>query len=121
MFIAPLVILAIENESDRDFMEQIYLQYYKLMYHTILQITDDPWLADDILQITLVKLIDHISTLRDLTSKKRLNYIITTVKNTTFTQLKKDKLHPEIDIEEWATKNDFISDDNPELSLIHKE
>lgn len=35
MLIIPSVILAIENENDRDFMEQLYRQYYRLMYHTI--------------------------------------------------------------------------------------
>ena len=121
MLIIPSVILAIENENDRDFMEQIYRQYYRLMYHTIFQIIEDPWLADDILQVTLVKLIDNIPTLRELTSKKRINYIISAVKNTTFTHLKKNKAHPELDIEEWMMKNAPMSEDNPELTFIRKE
>ena len=92
MLIIPSVILAIEDESDRDFMEQVYRQYHRLMYHTIYQLTDDPWLADDVLQITLVKLIDNIPTLRSLSNTKRINYIISAVKNSTYTQLRKTKV-----------------------------
>lgn len=121
MLIIPSVILAIEDENDRDFMEQVYRQYHRLMYHTIYQLTDDPWLADDVLQITLVKLIDNIPTLRSLSNTKRINYIISAVKNSTYTQLRKTKNHPEIDIEEWMMKNTLTAEDNPELLAIHKE
>ena len=121
MLIIPSVILAIEDESDRDFMEQVYRQYHRLMYHTIYQLTDDPWLADDVLQITLVKLIDNIPTLRSLSNTKRINYIISAVKNSTYTQLRKTKNHPEIDIEEWMIKNTLTAEDDPELLAIHKE
>ena len=121
MLIIPSVILAIEDESDRDFMEQVYRQYHRLMYHTIYQLTDDPWLADDVLQITLVKLIDNIPTLRSLSNTKRINYIISAVKNSTYTQLRKTKNHPEIDIGEWMMKNTLTAEDDPELLAIHKE
>lgn len=121
MFIIPSIILAIEDENDRDFMERLYRQYYRLMYHTIYQFVNDPWLADDILQTTLVKLIDNIPTLRSLPDTKRVNYIISAVRNSTFTQIKKNKSHPEIDIDEWTAKNAPTAEDNPELLIIHKE
>lgn len=121
MFIIPSIILAIEDENDRDFMERLYQQYHRLMYHTIYQLINDSWLADDILQITLIKLIDNIPTLRSLTETKRINYIISAVRNSTFTQIKKNKSHPEIDIDEWAAKNTPTAEDNPELLIIHKE
>lgn len=37
MLIIPSIILVIEDENDRDFMERLYQQYYRLMYHTIYQ------------------------------------------------------------------------------------
>lgn len=43
MLIIPSFILAIEDESDRDLMEQVYRQYHRLMYHIIYQLTDDPF------------------------------------------------------------------------------
>ena len=50
MFFIPPAILAIEDEDDRSFMENLYRSYYRLMYHEIFTVTSDPWLAEDILQ-----------------------------------------------------------------------
>ena len=33
MFFIPPAILAIEDEDDRSFMENLYRSYYRLMYH----------------------------------------------------------------------------------------
>ena len=35
MFFIPPAILAIEDEDDRSFMENLYRSYYRLMYHEI--------------------------------------------------------------------------------------
>ena len=43
----PACILAIEDESDREFMTSLFLQYEKLMYSTIRKVTQDSWLVDD--------------------------------------------------------------------------
>ena len=48
MFFIPPAILAIEDEDDRSFMENLYRSYYRLMYHEIFTVTSDPWLAEDI-------------------------------------------------------------------------
>lgn len=42
----PASILAIENESDRDFMENIFFSYQRLIYHEIGSILNDPWSKD---------------------------------------------------------------------------
>lgn len=39
----PASILAIENESDRDFMENIFFSYQRLIYHEIGSILNDPY------------------------------------------------------------------------------
>ena len=76
MLLIPYSILTIANDSDREFMERIFLSYQRLMYQVIFQIVGDPWLTEDILQTTIVNLINHIDTLRELSPKKMVNYII---------------------------------------------
>lgn len=44
----PVYILAIEDESDREYMTWLYCQYEKLMFSTIRKYTNDSWLVDDI-------------------------------------------------------------------------
>ena len=60
MFFIPPAILAIEDEDDRSFMENLYRSYYRLMYHEIFTVTSDPWLAEDILQNVVISLIRNL-------------------------------------------------------------
>lgn len=78
--IMPAVILAIQDESDRTYMEWIFQTYHRLMYHYIMEVLHDSWQADDVMQESVVKLIHKIDVLRRLSESKRRNYIITTVK-----------------------------------------
>ena len=66
MFPMPLAILSIEDESDREWMEYIFRTYQRLMYYEIVKIVKDPWTAEDILQTTVVNLIDRLETVREL-------------------------------------------------------
>ena len=65
----PASILAIENESDRGFMENIFFSYQRLIYHEIGSILNDPWSKDDIFQTVIVQLINNIDTLRPTPAK----------------------------------------------------
>ena len=53
----PICILAIEDEDDRAFMENLYMSYQRLMYSTIRNIVRDDWATEDVMQSALVKLI----------------------------------------------------------------
>lgn len=75
----PASILAIENESDRDFMENIFFSYQRLIYHEIGSILNDPWSKDDIFQTVIVQLINKIDTLRPMPAKVLTSYIATSV------------------------------------------
>ena len=80
----PVCILAIEDESDRVFMTALFIQYQKLMYSTILKVTTDAWLADDIFQITLENLIKKIDLLKSLDRDHLVNYILVASRNTAY-------------------------------------
>ena len=74
--------MAIEDESDRAFMEALFLDYQNLMYKEIFQILNNRWATEDVIQSTLVKLIDKIPLLRQQNRRQRINYIISASKNT---------------------------------------
>ncbi len=77
----PLIILAIENDDDREFMSQLYLDNKYIMYSEIKKLVSDAWDTEDIMQDSLVRLIDKIDVLRKLNQRRRINYLITTVRN----------------------------------------
>jgi len=60
----PICIMTIEDESDREFMARLYTRYRRLMYDTIRQVVGDHWSAEDVVQATLLKLIDKVPKLQ---------------------------------------------------------
>ena len=51
----PYCILVIEDDDDRAFMEQLFVDYHRLMYHEIFKLVHDQWAAEDVMQSTLVR------------------------------------------------------------------
>lgn len=86
----PYCILVIEDEDDRDFMRQLFENYQRLMYHEIAQIAHDRWTVEDVMQSTLVKLIDKIPLLRSFDRNRLVNYIISAAKNTAINHLQQE-------------------------------
>lgn len=71
----PYCILVIEDDDDRTFMEQLFVDYHRLMYHEIFKLVHDQWAAEDVMQSTLVRLIDKIPELRLKDRGHLVNYI----------------------------------------------
>ena len=118
----PAVILAIQDESDRAYMAWIFQTYQRLIYHYIMEKISDPWQADDVMQESVVKLIDKIHVLRRLSESKRRNYIITTAKNTAISYLRREAVRKGIPYDDWA--KDCIgteSDEDPESLVLYQE
>lgn len=106
----PLCILAIEDESDREFMTNLYIQYQGLMFSTIKKIVDDYWLEEDIVQIACEKLIDKIPLLKTLSCQHLIDYIIVTCRNTAYNELRYRKRHYTISFDDYMV--DIPSDNN---------
>lgn len=118
----PLIILAIEDESDRDFMTALYVQYHRLMYHEIYKLLHDPWATDDVLQATLVKLIDRIGQLRKMDQSHLINYIITACRNRAKNYLRDTNKHTAFSFDEGFDCPDSTNDQiEMEWRLIHNE
>jgi len=77
----PSVITMIVDEDDREFMTQLFLQYRRIMFSEISKIISDPCDTEDILQNAIIKLCDKVALLRDLDERRRVCYVITTVRN----------------------------------------
>ena len=118
----PICILTIEDESDREFMAGVYTQYQWLMYDTIKQVMDDHWSAEDVVQTTLVRLIDKLEKLKTLDERHMVNYIITACKHTAYNEVRKHTRHPVFSMDEArSTEDGSHMEHNMESRLIHEE
>lgn len=118
----PYCILIIENDDDRAFMEALFHNYERLMYHEINKILKNEWDSEDVMQSTLVKLIDKLALLRSRTRDQLVNYIISACKNTAQNYLRDHKQGNESSYEDFL--NMFQTDNDGhlmELSLIKKD
>ncbi len=87
MALIPLVLLLIENEDDRAFMENVYLQYHRLMYAQALRILKQRQAAEDAVSDSLLKLMEKISLLRTFECNKLKSYVVITVRHTAISRL----------------------------------
>ena len=71
-----------EDPSDRQFIEELYHQYNRLMYRKALDNLADPQDVDDLVQDCLERLIKQVGTLRKLSGCTLTAYIVYTVRNT---------------------------------------
>lgn len=118
----PLCILTIENEDDRAFMTDLYAHYYRLMYYEINQIVHNEWIAEDLLQDVLIKLIEKVSELREKDRNHLINYIISASKNRAKNYLRTKGRHQEYTLEEYQDIPDSQSESSEmEALLIHQD
>lgn len=118
----PYCILVIEDDDDRAFMEQLFVDYHRLMYHEIFKLVHNQWAAEDVMQSTLVRLIDKIPELRSKDRNHLVNYIITASKNQSRNYLRDSGRHSTSDLQEFMEYEDPDMDGGAiELQIIKKE
>ena len=110
----PFVLLAIDNDDDRAFMEQLYIEHKGLMYGIALTYLHDREDARDAVNDALIRLINKISDLRKKDRSVLRPYIVSTVKRTALNIIRKKKAVRErvrnVDIEEMETYADQKAD-----------
>ena len=74
----PLMLMAIEDENDREFMERLYLQYHRLIYSEVRKLIQNEDEAEDLMQTVVEKLIHKVDLLRDRERRRLVNYVIST-------------------------------------------
>ena len=61
------VIMSIEDDSDKEFMKNIFEKYYATMKKKAYEVTNNRNVVEDIVSEAFVNLIRHIDTVRGLT------------------------------------------------------
>lgn len=118
----PFVILAIEDEEDRAFMEDVYIQYERLIWSEIRKLLNEEDDPEAVFQDCLVKLIRHVEKLRSLDRRNMINYIITTVKHTCVDVLRqKNPCVESIDDEDWNGRNLLQTEEDLESLAYRRE
>ena len=119
----PFVILAIEDDEDRAFMTEVYLQYERLMWSEIRKCLRDEQESEDAFQEALVKLVRHVKKLRSLETRNLVNYIITTVKHTCIDALRQKNKAPSLSVDngDWTGQYYLQSDENVEITVYRRE
>ena len=84
----PIIILTIENEDDREFMSELYCDFSKLIFSKVYSIVKNREAAEDIVQETVIKLIDKVELLKTLDRRRLASYIIETGRNTAIDYLR---------------------------------
>ena len=90
----PICILAIRDDDDRAYMTRLFVKYQRLMYRTIYDILGDKWATEDVLQTTLLRLIDHLDTLRRLEPEGLAGYIAAACRHTAYNAVRDSDRHP---------------------------
>lgn len=96
MMFFPVMILAITDDSDREFMKMIYIQYHMTMFRMARTLTDSHQDAEDVVSDACVSLIRKISVLQRLDCNVLEGYIISTVKNSAYMLHRKKKARKEV-------------------------
>lgn len=84
------IIASIESESDRQFIEDIYLHYRGSMYRKALSVLRNPHDANDAVETAMLKLIDRIDLLRSCNRASLRSYLIPCAKNAAIDHMRRD-------------------------------
>lgn len=87
----PIAILAIEDDDDRTFVIQLYVDYRWFMYNIAYEIIQDSQIAEDIVSQAVCELIDALADIRRINSCKLKSYIALLVRNDSIDYVRKRK------------------------------
>ena len=119
--IVLLPLMTLNSPDEQDFMLALLDEYGTLMYATARRFTDEHT-AEDVVQESLVKLIDHVQTIMHIPRCNLAGYIVNTVKNTARNQLRTDRIRRKY-IDEDTSPEEFGGEAaySPELLVLRRE
>lgn len=91
MIFFPSAIMAMPSGDDRDFMEWLYKQHYRLMFSTAWKIFRDKATVEDVVSDSCLALMKKLPLLRNIERNKLSVYIVFTVRNTALNYYVKQK------------------------------
>lgn len=85
----PLFLLTIENDDDKEFIRDLYENYYPIMKKKAYEMTNDYSVVGDLINDAFIKLINKVEVLRSLECGSRTSYIVYTVRNVCIDYIRK--------------------------------
>lgn len=86
-----LMIQTLENETDREFMTWLYQEYRLLMYSVASSCYAKQEDRDDLVQASMERLLTRVEKLRSLSCCALPSYLVITIRNTFYTQYRRDE------------------------------
>ncbi len=83
-----MIMTALTNDDDKDFMVDLYRNYYGLVRKTVYNITHDTNIVEDLIDDTFLKLIGKIPLLRTFESCKTAAYVVYTSRSVAINNIK---------------------------------
>ena len=126
-----LIISAIEDDYEREFITNIYNVYYDYMRKKAYSFVRNNEEAEELVHDAFVNLIENVKVVMTVDKQKLPSYIITTIRNVCINRWKANKkLHEAVfsmddaDLANWLKDNAALPEDlyikNEELFLMHK-
>ncbi|MDF2539215.1 MAG: polymerase sigma factor [Herbinix sp.] len=101
------VLLMIEDDKDRDKLEELYKTYRKELYYVAYQILHDYHDAEDVLQTAFIKISKHLDKIGEIRCKKTRGYLVIIVRNLSYDRFNEKKKAIPIDFtDEMAEEAD---------------
>ena len=78
----PALMLALLSDSDREFLQELYFQHRKTMYHVARKhFADKPEELEEAISITLERMCRYVKKLQEVPSNKMKAYVVLMVEN----------------------------------------
>jgi len=120
--IIPMAIMAIKDDDDREYMSQLYIDFYDTMYKAAYRVLRKNDGIEDIINEACVSLIGKISVMRQMERYVLRGYIVTTIKNTSLNHAlmnNRRSKHMILDGDDFV---DFLpADEDIEASIVYGE
>ena len=117
----PFVILAIEDESSRDFMIRFYESSVKRMYCEARKYFSHEEDVEDVVSDAVVKLVDKIDLLLEIDERRRLAYAVTTVRHLALHALQRKDRFQTVNFDVLEEQLPSLDGSFPEEKLLREQ
>lgn len=113
IFMITMMIAAIENDFQREYMAEIYEKYYGAMLKKAKTYISDEEEAEELVQDVFIKMIERVDSVMEVEKKKLAAYLMSAVKFTAFNKYRKQKT-----VSKYMT---FIDEEREDVELLRDE
>ena len=106
-----LTLTFIEDESDKEFIANLYEKYYSQLLWTAYGFVKDYQIAEDIVNTSTFKIYENISKIREIGCCKEVTYLVYIIRSISIDYLRKNQIRLKTD----------IMDDEVCLSIAHEK